>query len=283
MQILPISKLHLFQRHTRATWALEYGEQAPPWDRTYQIKRWADPKAMDDRAPDDVITYRYLNEVNGTPQEFTVRAWEAARVNLPGVYVYPKYVVPPTPATVAALDGSGVSAPINPAQLSYEDDALELAEQVSQDLLKHSLVGPVQVLVQESVFGGRFAYNWNGELRRFWNLRLTSPQDIGVDNVQVHNVGLLLAQRHERGYKAPGNWTMDGERNLTWRSSAASQETGERDTRPEVPVPIRSLGSNETLQRTIAGWVLVQNALQTDRQILEDIQTRVVDIQRRIS
>jgi hypothetical protein len=239
----PIEKLWLFDRHTRATWEQAFGAQAPPWDKARRIKRWADSTALDEGADPagHLVEYTYFDFSSRSFQKFVLTAAEAAAPNLPGRYVYPKYVIEPSPAVVVG------PAPLAPQPLSADILAhKEEAEALAAEL------GAEEVVEAATFTSGAFRIEWNGERRRQWLLR------IGAES---YNAGLLLKSRHAYGVGAPGQWerTPGGP---VWVSFV--QDTGEQDPRPEVPIPCRPLFEQEALHITPFGVMVYRQDLPSE-------------------
>jgi hypothetical protein len=228
----PIERLWLFDRHTRATWEQTFGEQAPPWDKGRRIKRWSDTTALEGVADPDnqLVEYNYFDLTSRSFKKLVLTAREAALPNLPGRYVYPKYVVEPTPAVVAGPPPLAPQ-PLRSDLLSRKEEADALATELGAD----------EVVESEGFASGPFQIRWNGELRRQWLVRIGS---------EYYNAGLLLKSKHANGIGAPGKWekTPGGP---TWISFA--QDTGEQDVRPEIPIPCRLLDPREALHVTPFG------------------------------
>ncbi|MCW5977194.1 MAG: hypothetical protein KIT09_03915 [Bryobacteraceae bacterium] len=222
----PVDRLFLFDRQNRLTWEQQFKEQAPAWDRNRQIKRWADTSALDGVANPDtrMVEYDYFDPATRSFQKFRITAREAASPNLPGKYVYPKYVVEPTTAVVVNLAG-GAPQPLNPATLCHKAEAEAIVAELK--------VG--EVVEGQSFVAGPFRIDWQSETRRRWLIK------IGSD---FHSASALIQDRNREGVGSPGEWaiTTSGPR---WVSF--SQDTGEQDPRPEIPIPCRPLFPQEAL------------------------------------
>jgi hypothetical protein len=219
----PPSELFLFDRHTRATFLAAHGEQAAPWDKERRIKRWTDTSVLEGVDPLDLLTtivgYEYFDRVTRTYKALTMSVWEASMSNLPGKYVYPKYVVYPTPAVVAGPDGS---QPLSSEIICFK----VLAKGIAEELGGH-------VIESTSFSEGPFTIDWKDELRRRWL--------IVFPNITC-NAAALLRLRHSHGVGAPGEWTwvkVGPYKEPRWISH--QQLTGDHDPRPEIPIPCRQL------------------------------------------
>ncbi len=220
----PPSELFLFDRQTRMTWKQAFGEQADPWDKERRIKRWADTsvEVPEDEDPTTVmVEYEHFDRVSRTYKTFKVSAAEAMTPNLPGAFVYPKYVVSPTTATVVD-GGSGDRQPLNPEIICYKTEA----ESVAEELHGH-------VIESASFDEGPFTIDWKSEVRRRWL--------VVFPNITC-NAAALVRNRHSGGVDAPGEWTwvkVGPHKEPRWLSH--QQLTGDHDPRPEIPIPCRQL------------------------------------------
>jgi hypothetical protein len=219
----PVTDLQLFDRHNRATYTAAFGEQAPPWDPAKRIKRWFDTSP-------NAGSYTYFDSQARQVRTLITTPAEAAAINLPGVYAYLPYVVPPTPAVVihnSVGDTSTTAFPVS--LLCLQADAIDLA---------HAIGGGTPV---EGQFIGQFVINWNGELRRNWLIPWQG------DNQQA---SILLLQKNRSGLNSPGKWDLSDHLNgPKW--IPAVQETGAQDPRPEIPIPVRALFPQEALAMEI--------------------------------
>ena len=234
----PPSELFLFDRHTRATFLAAHGEQASKWDKERRIKRWADTSVLEgvDEPETHMVEYQYFDRVTRTYKTFTVSALEASLPNLPGKYVYPKYIVLPTDAVVVGPGEDG--QPLSPEIICHKAEA----EGVAAELGGH-------VIESTSFSEGPFTIDWKDELRRRWL--------IVFPNITC-NAAALVRDRNSHGVVAPGEWTWVkvGHRNEPrWLSH--QQVTGDHDPRPEIPVPCRQLFPVEALWTGFGGTVLI--------------------------
>ena len=222
----PIDRLFLFDRHNRRTWEQQFKEQAPPWDKARQIKRWADTSVLDGVSDleNTTVEYAYFDSVTRSFQKIKMSAREASLPNLPGTFVYPKYVVEPTPAVVVHIAGGEPQA-LNAATLCLR----EQAEQIVAEL------GVGSVIEADSFVSGPFYIDWRGETRRRWLIKF---------GMEFHNAAALIQDRCREGVGSPGEWviTPAGPRWVSY-----SQDTGDQDPRPEIPIPCRLLFDKEAL------------------------------------
>ena len=232
----PIDKLNLFQRHNRASFQKAFGEQAPPWDRSKPIKRWFDTSVLanSEDPQNDIVSYE------GYDSTLTQRKWrratmtvaDAARVNLPGAFVYPKRIVAPTPALLVDPNGAH---PLNADVLCTQEEAQRLCDELQAEG------------IQEAVsFTGPYRLDWQGEERRQWCVVWRGEQ---------RSAPQLLMHQAANGVGSPGKWdTTSG--SPVWVSFM--QDTGEQDVRPEVLMPMRKLYDNERVDASPFGVMVVR-------------------------
>lgn len=237
-------QLQLFPRLTRASYMELHGGQAPAWSRERRIKRWFDTSVLEGLEGDPArktVRYDVFDPVAGTLVPLEISAEEASRPNLPGALSYPKHQVAPTRAVVRSAV-TGEEWPLNPALLCEHFEAAALAREL----------GLTPGSVGETVFGGAFfSYRWNGETRRPWVIHW------GDAPLQA---ALLIAERNRHGVGAPGHWDKTG-REPVWIPEAQG-DTGERDPRPEIPVPVRRLLPGENFRQAFGGvWMVVRTDL----------------------
>lgn len=234
----PLTELNLFDRLTRATYKEKYGEQAPVWNKDRRIQRWFDSSA-DSLPPDEPYIIEYYAQVGGVTmrRRAAITNAEASTPNLPGQYAYAKYVPAPSGAWTDILDTlgrpTGERQYMSNEDLSHYTDAVAIAQQLRSVPGVDSVSDPF-----ETVMGGPYAYRFDDtENRRFWNLRING------DNVV--SVGRLLKAQYAFGVGAPGHWTCNNNY-IQWVSDIPV-DVGERDLRPEVPIPQRPLRPNERI------------------------------------
>lgn len=232
------SELFLFPRHNRLTWEQAFGEQARVWGKERRIQRWADTSI---RVPEDedpatfMVEYSYFDRVSRTYKTFKLSAADAMTPNLPGVFVYPKYVAEPTSAILVSPEGS---TPLSTRIICSKEDATLLASELNGFIIE-SLAGT----------GGPFVIDWKDETRRRWL--------IVFPNITV-NAAALLANRHAQGVDAPGEWTwvtVGPYKEPRWLSY--QQLTGDHDPRPEIPIPCRLLFDEEAIWVGFGGTTMI--------------------------
>lgn len=239
--------LEVFTRFTRATYNTAFGEQPLTWDKTRQIKRWFDTSvaALDpDATYIDPLTGRlpfyFVPDGKGgaVKKNITLTNREAMTVNLPGLYVYPKYDIPASGAYVPIWDETGTKVLtkqyLRKEDLSNRKDATDLIAEITAAGIA---MDPDPT---ETTFGGIFAFRYDeGETRRIWTI-----QRAGMPG-SLNTVGRLLMAKNERGVGAPGHWDIAKDTgNVMWVSDLP-MDTGEQDPRPEVAIPNRDLMTNE--------------------------------------
>lgn len=237
--LYPPDKLELFPRLTRATYQEQYGTAPAAWDKSRRIKRWFDTSVLENFSGDpenEVVAYDVFDAKSETgTRRMVLTVAEASTPNLPGKMVYPKYVVAPTPALIVT-PVTGETQGLNSNTICAYREAVALAAELG--------LGPDAV--RESALGGLFRVEWNGEERRAWVIAWRG------ENLQV---SLLLKLKYANGVGAPGRWNLDAT-SPTWMSEA--QETGEQDTRPEVPIPVRKLLPGEKVASGFGGLMMIQ-------------------------
>jgi hypothetical protein len=239
VQVYGTDALALFQTFTRDRYRALFGVEAPPWDPSRPGKSWFD-STVDLTVPGSLATYKTVDrDASGvwSVVPFSMTAFEAANVNLPGAFVYPPYSITPTTAT------RGGSA-INPLYLSLEGDARSLMAVFSAT----SLIDEGATVIFPVVYPPE-------ELRRMWAILLPAGHTV--------NVGALLQMCNAKGVGAPGHWDLASGSPL-WVAEPAPP-TGFEDTRPARPVPVRELLANEKLQPGVMGFGV--EVLRTDLQL----------------
>lgn len=250
-----LEALNLSPRFTRAIYKERFGQQAPPWDKSRPIKRWADFSVTDKAAqtPHAPYTYSaYVNQNNGTARytTFTTTMAHAATFNLPGVYDYPKYVAPPAKAWYQVVDAQGATVGTSPVP------AEEIASQEMCDALVAEIESfGIKVLRVRLDGGSRVVWD-PAETRRFATLYLSDSE--------FFSVARLLSIRNRKGVGSPGKWVVftstpfAGRQTnvLTWESQVPD-DTSEFDPRPEVVIPQRALSVDEEIRPWIGGVLQV--------------------------
>ena len=257
-----VDKLNLFPRLTRASYQDLYGLQPSAWDPSRRAKCWFDTSVIENFKGDpdnEIALYEVFDPESATgtrPMAITIR--EAASVNLPGAYIYPAWTVAPTTARQFAPDSSA-GKPVNADLLCLRAEAVALASEIG--------AAPSDVL--EIFPGGLFTVDWTGEPRRSWAIYWKG---------EPHHASALLRQKYANGVGAPGAWDLQG---ITPIWVPARIETGEQDTRSEVPVPMRRLFENEKLTKNLfSGWLVQRRDLTppSSDEILARIDRRIAAI-----
>lgn len=227
-QFYPLSALDMFPSYDRAAYLAAKGAQAPTYDSTKPTKLWSDPAQ---NAADNVtqVSYGYYNGAARTM--VTMSASEAATPNIPGVRTYPAYSVAPTDAAEVSTTVPGQTpAPINPATLSLQADALSLAIELG---LPGSVLsdGSVNNQAVETVYPA-------DEPRRQWVILFKGGQCYA---------GTLLAEKYAQGIGAPGSWNLAGPAPVWISSQPASDPPLNSGT---LAPPQRALLPNEEIIAT---------------------------------
>lgn len=234
----PLTELNLFDRLTRATYKEKYGEQAPVWNKDRRIQRWFDSSAAS-LPPDEPYIIEYYAQVGGVTmrRRAAITNAEASTPNLPGQFDYPKYVPAASGAYTEILDSLG--KPTGERQYMPNDDLSHFLDAVviAQELASVPGVDSVSEPF-ETILAGPYAYRFDAtEKRRFWNLKINGDNTVSV--------GRLLKLKYSSGVGAPGHWICSNNY-VQWVSDIPT-DVGERDLRPEVPIPQRTLRANERI------------------------------------
>ena len=253
------------ESYNRESFLRTFGVQAPARDPKRRLQDWFDPDAAN-LPPDEMYIYG-VHEVGagGTPRkrQAMITNAEAATVNLPGAFVYPAAVVRRSGAWNAITNEQGEAVGknyITANALTEKDQALALIAElrlngieVAPDPVRADLSGPYTVRYEPE------------ETRRIYNV---------VFNGGQQNAGLLLETRNKQGNGAPGVWVQAAIGNgVMWRS--APTETGELDTRPRVPRPMRDLYANETYR--VAGFSVGIKRTDKSETAVLDHQTNIAN------
>lgn len=225
-------------RYTRASYHQQFGQQAKPWDNKLQIKRWFQPLAPVRDADEPVFYWTLSSREEGLEKVITTRR-EAAEVNLPGLYSFPKYVPAPTPAVVIGSFGPIGSYPVG--NLIEKEEAEALAEEISSATSEDPRQTAWSIRESDAYKAGPFSVSWNGETRRPWLINVSNRE---------YSAAALAASRHRDGVGAPGFWLADEGQAPRWVSTLDPNDTGEMDPRPEIAFPFRPLADNERIKRT---------------------------------
>ena len=228
LEVYGPDSLALFQTFTRDIYRARFEMEAPPWDPSRPSKYWFD-STVDASAPGRVVAYQMVDrDAGGTWSilPFSMTAFEAASVNLPGAIVYPPYSVAPTGATRGG-------SPINALYLSLEADARSLLTTLGAT----GLIDEGATTIFPVVYPPE-------EQRRMWAILLPSRGPV--------NVGVLLQARGAKGVGAPGHWDLSSS-GSAWAADPLPP-AGFDDRRPARPVPVRGLLPNERLQPGAMGF-----------------------------
>lgn len=219
-------ELHLFKAFTRATFAADYGVEAPPYDPGRKRKDWFD-STVDISDPGAIAVYRTLGrDATGAwkLRQLAIPVGEAGTINLEGGTGYPPYFPKPTRATRGG-------STINPVYLSLESEARLLNIELGGD-----------GVVDDGASAVLSVWYPADEPRRSWAL---------IWKRYPKNVGGLLLSRHQYGIGRPGHWNLAGDDPM-W-VPAPLPPTGENDTRPWREMPYRELLPNEKFQAVLGG------------------------------
>lgn len=220
-------ELYLSPRWRRDLFRQSHGVQAPPWDRARQIQRWWDSKAAA-LPPEGQYVYQSWVLVQGVPsyKTFVITNGEAASPNLPGLYDFPKWN--PAPLRARMHWFGEMLPPPAPDAFCLESEAFTLAKELGGFVQPGGLQPPDP---------GSLVYEPT-EQRRPWVIVMGQGE-----NRREHSAGLLLRMKSLHGIGAPGHWDFSNKTQPGWVTE--TQQTGEQDTRPEVPIPMRPLESFE--------------------------------------
>ena len=227
--------LTLFKTFARDTYQTSFGVSAPAYDPSRVIKTWFDSTA-DTSSPANVSVYKILTQDskgNWILQQLVMPAIEAAAVNLPGAVVYPVYVPAPTKAT---RGGSG----INELYLSLQSEAQALMADIGGSNIIDEGASAVFPVIYPT-----------DEPRRVWDI---------IFKGQALNVGLMLADRNNKGIGSPGHWDTSTT-NVAWVPDQPAP-TGLDDTRPPRPMQMRDLLPNEVFKAGLMGVGISRTDLQ---------------------
>ncbi len=231
-----VEKLFTSPRLTRATYQQIYGEQAPAYDPKKQIKRWFFTDVLEGSADpaNELCEIQVWDGTKKAIRKIAMTKEDAATPNLPGVIVWPKYANPtPTPAIVVGPEGDRIT--LNGASLVD----LTLAKTVVAEI--NAQLGTRFTLVAA---GDPWPWKivWGVESRRRMNISNGS---------QDFDAAAILVDRFERGVGSPGQWSLGSDGGPVFVPGLPID--GEQDVRPEVPMPCRSLLSNEHFETVTFG------------------------------
>lgn len=235
----PISERHLFPTYDRESYWATFGVQAPPFDATRPVKRWADPTP---RADDDIVEYTIFDWARREFTKLRLTGRVAKTYNIPGPYHWPQYKPDPTPAVVAGPNGD--TQPLNPLTLTTFEQARELGKEISR-MTGAEFDEKNGVIEPQFAPGSPFVLEWRGEKRRQYEIILK------VRGREVHhNAGLLLAEKHRNGVGRPGFWQLDPANPEVFTWVTLYQPEYPPPGAEEIPVPVQPLGDNERLEIT---------------------------------
>ena len=235
--------LNLFPRINRKMFAALFAQQAPPFDpQAKWVKYWWDTEVAS-ADPNGSYTYQYVVLGSGNPQivSMTITNGEAAKLNIPGHYNYPVYMVKPTKAYVVGPTGTKTgSIPAN--RLSTHDQAEYLQQRIQSDVKD----GVKMVVGEDRLDGSYFHYVYItgqfSEPRRLWHIAYPEGGNTGYVNV-----GDTLIQMYANGVGSPGKFIKTASGVIAWQQEVVTQDKS--ITLPECPIPVRDLDSDETLVR----------------------------------
>lgn len=233
-----VAELQLFTTYDRDTYKTRFGVQAPAYDASRSPKTWFDSTALVGRSADALVEYTIFQ--NNAFTTLTMKASEAASVNLTGRYEYAVYA---PAATVATSGGVGV----NPRALISETDARALVTELV------AAGASVKLLEQDNSLDT----NWGTETRRRFTITF-------ADGVACDAAG-LLSEKYIAGVGAPGHWVIITGAEPIW--VVESQDDGAK-AGAAVAVPVRPLLSNEKL---VIGWAGLAYVERTDIETGDDI------------
>lgn len=265
-----LSELALFKLWRRSEFVEAYGSQPPGFNPDFEvgrgfgtersgirIKRWYDTSVAN-LPPQTPVAYQVATVGrDGKPQITTLSmtAQEAGTLNLPGQVSYPKYEswdgLRPTRSAFVFTAGFQVRNGMVPGWMLDPDLARSLAAEISRDTKKAAEVKEMQP-------SGATQHDYDlSDSRRLLV--------IAVNGLEI-NAGQLFAQRSKAaGIGSPGKWSIIREPingvpvdKLVWTPTV--MPTGDMETSPECPVPIRPLAPGESLAVSMFGGVVVQQA-----------------------
>lgn len=205
----------------RAQYKERFGVQAPPFDPSRPKKYWVDPEAGA-KAPSDLLEYLVFSERTGTLQPIQMKAVDAATVNLPGIFVYPRAAYP---STTSEIDGK----PIAPSEIMTREEATALSSEIGGDAVVESESNAI----------------WRDERRYFqirWRGKLVSAK-------------ILREAKNNSGLGSPGTWELSGSDPL-WIPQPESDNGVFAVAYSSVPC--RPLAAHERIERDgLAGvWIV---------------------------
>lgn len=237
-----LEELRLFERFNRDTYMRKTGEQAKPWIKDKRIKRWFDTSPIEEGVVlDEMVECKYFDPDTQKMKKFYLTAAEMAEVNLPGTVVYSKYN--PTPTTAAVVGPNGERTPLDSTSICSAEEA---------ELIRAELGGKSTFVTADFMIGP-YHYDWGSETRRPWQVALEKSE---------HSVPALLVSKYLYGVGAPGSWKLEGPGPI-W-VTAEPQDTGERDLRPEIPIPTRDLLPKEKVYKNLFATLIFRTNMTSE-------------------
>jgi hypothetical protein len=231
-----VERLFTSPRLTRAVYQEIYGEQAPAYDPKRQIKRWFFTDVIEGSTDpaNELCEIQVWDSAKQAIRKMAMTKKEAASVNLPGAIVWPKYVNPV--ATLAVVVGP-------------DGDRLQISGETLVDLtLAKSVVNEIN-----SQCGAAFTLAAAGDpwpWKIVWGMEPRRRMNITNGNVEF-DAAALLRNRFAKGVGSPGQWSLGSDGGPVFVPDVPID--GEQDVRPEVPMPCRSLLSNERFEAVTFG------------------------------
>lgn len=235
-----VYELYTCPRFTRALYKEKFGEEAPPYSPTRQIKRWffTDKTAA---GPDpELCTVQVYDPTTRTIRNIGLLINEYTSVNLPGTVSYPKYdnpstslavIVDPNGNTNVKLSGSSIANP-------------ELVKSVVSEI--NSQLNVTFVAEEKDV-------NEYSPYKIVYGLESRRQMTINNGNGGKFDAAAILRDRFEKGIGSPGKWALGPDGGPQFTPDVPID--GEQDLRPEVPMPCRSLLPNERFATVTFGGI----------------------------
>jgi hypothetical protein len=222
-----LSTLDLFPVYaSRAAYQQATGNQAPPFDSTRAPQYWEDPS---EAGKSGTVTYLIVDTANpatGYLGQLTITAAAAARVNLPGIYIWPPYVSAPTDAIEVGPFGTVGAA--SPDAVCLQADAQAVANAIAP-----LFPGVTPTVAQDN--NGVYHYTYGVDPRRVWYVQVGTRSFIAQ--------GLIEAE-YSHGVGYPGSFQLQNSA-VVW--VAGTPVTQPPATQLAVAVPIRQLLPNEQI------------------------------------
>lgn len=240
-----VDQLYTSPRLTRPIYEEMFGEQAPAYDPKRQIKRWFFTNVLEGSVdPTNELCEVTVYASKDTIRKITMTKADCASVNLPGVYVYPKYNNP-TSSFAVVLGPMGDRQPIGGQTLVDLTKAKYVVDEMNAAL--HSNYKLVAAEVPYS-----WTIVWGFESRRRMNI---------TNGENLFDAAAILESRFAKGLGAPGSWVDQGLNGPAFIPDVPAD--GAQDVRPEIPMPCRELLANEKFNPVTFGGMGGQ-VLRTD-------------------